>query len=102
MCLVKVRETAVRTDQHGQPRVAMAPPSHHSHTGRAAAGLPVQDWETPGLAPLPEVSLLLWATIIIILQNALSQPFSQQRSEVGSGDLYLHFRRRKPRLRMVR
>lgn len=41
--------------------LTMAAPSHHSLTGRAGAGVPVQDWDTPGPSLLPEVSWLLWA-----------------------------------------
>lgn len=41
--------------------VTMAASSHHSLTGRAGAGVPVQDWETPGASLLPEVSWLLGA-----------------------------------------
>lgn len=35
-------------------------------------------------------------------KKALSQPFSQQHSGVGSTDLHLYFQMRKPRLRRVR
>lgn len=78
--------------------VAMAPPSHHSHTGGPRQG-PLCGPRGPRLAPLPEVSQLLWAANITVttmpLPKALSQRFSCSTGR-REGGLHLCLKLRGP------